>query len=214
MASNENQKSSIKNTKVLRFKNIPKKKEIVKKNPKKRLVNIPTELMQSSVVEKTKKAFIKEARLSEEINKAENNSHEVKNSLTISNGETRLKAFYEKKTKYSPNISRFITEKWFLLSLLSGVLLGSIIILSVIIHTRGEEKQILEQKRAIIQKEIIFWQENTRKYPGYRDAYFQLALLEYQLGNSQFSQDYLNKVISLDPNFDKARQLEKILKGS
>ena len=60
-------------------------------------------------------------------------------------------------------------------------------------------------------KEVKFWEENLSKYPEYRDAYFRLAVLEYELRNFEKSEEYLEKVFKLDPSFKEGKKLEKLL---
>lgn len=110
-----------------------------------------------------------------------------------------------------PSISRIITDKWFLFGLVCGVLIIGIVILLHTIYANLQEKQDLQRQRQKIQQQISYWQKQVQSYQGYRDGYFQLAVLEYQLGNVQASQTYLNKVDSLDPNFDEAHKLEALL---
>ncbi len=66
------------------------------------------------------------------------------------------------------------------------------------------------QRRELVEK-VKYWQEIIASYKGYRDGYFQLAVLEYQLKNPEKAKFYLQKSLSIDPNFEKGRELEKIL---
>lgn len=123
-----------------------------------------------------------------------------------------------------PNIYRRITEKISqieaLLILKSRVLILlmiSLVLLSLIISSGLDlikvlnQKQKLEQERLKITAEIEYWQQVIGKYKNYRDAYFQLAVLEYKIGEKELSKQYLQKVFELDPNFEVARNLEKLL---
>lgn len=62
-----------------------------------------------------------------------------------------------------------------------------------------------------IQSEIKLWQEVTNKFKDYKEAYYQLAILEYRLGETDLAKFYIDKSLYLDPNFEKARELRKIL---
>lgn len=137
-----------------------------------------------------------------------------------------------KKSKF-PNISRFISDKkkefWkavhfsgirnvfelsviLAASVISGVLFVAIIDTVIHIRENNEKKEqvVLEQQKVL--KEILYWQSIAEKHKGYRDAYFRLAVLEYQIGGKEKAKQYLRKTLELDPNFDHARELEKILK--
>lgn len=74
------------------------------------------------------------------------------------------------------------------------------------------KRQQLELQRQQISSEIEFWNQKTKDYKSFKDAYYKIALLEYQLGNSQIAKAYVKKALSIDPFFEEAKKLEKILK--
>jgi len=130
-----------------------------------------------------------------------------------------------------PRIYRFITDpfvsasrrilrasqlaltKWKVITIgsLSLVLLVAIAVVSFDLYKNLQERQKVEQERQKLISKVKFWESITSKYKGYRDAYFQLAVLEYQLKNFDQSKSYLQKAIEIDPNFEAARKLEKLL---
>jgi len=111
-----------------------------------------------------------------------------------------------------PNIFRFITErKYFIAFLVLFVISLAIIIVGVNLYKNISEKEEVDKERRGIIKEVEFWKEVVSEYKDYRDAYFQLALLEYRLGDYKASGFYLQKTFELDPNFEKGRELERIL---
>lgn len=62
-------------------------------------------------------------------------------------------------------------------------------------------------------KELIKgWEQIVSEKPDYRDAYLQLALFHYKLYENEKAKDYLQKALELDPNFEPAKEMEKILK--
>lgn len=69
----------------------------------------------------------------------------------------------------------------------------------------------ISAQRQNLQSQINFWQSIADKYDGYKDAYFRIALLEYQLSDFQKAKDFNAKALVLDPNFDDAKKLEAIL---
>jgi len=73
------------------------------------------------------------------------------------------------------------------------------------------ERQVVFNERQKIETEKEYWVGIVTKHPNYRDGYFKLALLEYQLKNYNESRTHLEKTLQLDPNFEKGRELEKIL---
>ena len=69
----------------------------------------------------------------------------------------------------------------------------------------------INNQRQNLQSKANFWQSIINQYDGYKDAYFQKALLEYNLGQiDKAKQDNL-KALLLDPNFADARKLEVVL---
>jgi len=62
-----------------------------------------------------------------------------------------------------------------------------------------------------IQKLIKGWQKFLEKRPGYRDAYLQLAILSFKLGQKQEAQKYLEEALIIDPNYKPAKKLKKKL---
>lgn len=116
-----------------------------------------------------------------------------------------------------PRIYRFITEsvftRWKLISigLLSFILLVAITVVSFDLYKNLSEKQKVEQERQKLIAKVNFWESIASQYKDYRDAYFQLAVLEYQLKNFDQSKSHLQKALGIDPNFEAARKLEKLL---
>lgn len=72
---------------------------------------------------------------------------------------------------------------------------------------------VLTVQRQEINRKINFWQSFTQKYDSYKDAYFQIALLEYQLGNFEKAKEYNKQALLLDPGFEDAKNLEVLLEN-
>lgn len=62
-----------------------------------------------------------------------------------------------------------------------------------------------------IENQISKWEKISVQKPNYRDAYFQLAVLNYQIFNNNASRIYLEKAMYLDPNFDEGKRLKALL---
>lgn len=94
---------------------------------------------------------------------------------------------------------------------LSLVLIALISLISLDFYKNFGEKQRVGEERQKLVSEILFWQGIIAKHKDYRDAYFKLASLEYQLKNFNQARKYLQKVLEIDPNFEVGRRLEKLL---
>lgn len=84
-------------------------------------------------------------------------------------------------------------------------------ILAVDLLGNVKERKELNNKKEVLMKEKKNWEEATSKYTDYRDGYFKLATINYQLGNIESARINLKKTLDLDPNFEAGRELEKLL---
>lgn len=62
-----------------------------------------------------------------------------------------------------------------------------------------------------VKKLIKRWEQVISKRPDYRDGYLQLTILRYKLYENEKAREYLDKALKLDPNFEPAREMERIL---
>lgn len=107
--------------------------------------------------------------------------------------------------KYFPSISRRITEP-------IGLLLLVILFFLIAFALKNlSDYNSSKSERTELEKQTKYWENVVVQRPDYRDAYLQLAILEYRLGDKEEAKVYLEKVLILDPNFGEARNLEKEL---
>lgn len=96
-----------------------------------------------------------------------------------------------------------------LLMRISQLLLFIFVCLSIFWPKRDLIAEWKEKTR--IEAEISKWEKLLKKYPGYRDVYLRLAVLNWQIKNIKKSQECLQKAKAIDPNFLTTKKLEKIL---
>jgi hypothetical protein len=144
----------------------------------------------------------------------------------------QVKAEVKRKQKEQefPNISRFITERFpfklpkrpklskihYLFSIGLVLVLSLVLVLGITFFGFNFYKNFnkfrqINSQRQKIQSQINFWKSVTTKYDGYKDAYFRIAILEYQLGDYKSAKINNQKALLLDPNYEDARTLQKIL---
>lgn len=123
--------------------------------------------------------------------------------------------FFEAKF---PKIYRFITDKKLLYALklqfllvIYSLLVFLILILAIDLFGNIQKQKEINFQRKILLTELRTWQSIAEKFKGYKEAYYQLAVIEYRLRNFEEAKFYLKKALFLDPNFEKARELEKLL---
>ena len=129
------------------------------------------------------------------------------------------KKFYKKakpkEDKKFPRNYRSIPEKLnrdegiFFIGFLS--ILIAILLISLDMYSNFEKQKSLSRDRVKIFEEVSFWQSEVKLHPNFRDAYLNLALLNFQLKNLEESKENLDKSLELDPNFEEGRELEKLL---
>ena len=133
----------------------------------------------------------------------------------------KKKKFYKKKHKKDvkkelPKNSRIITEK--LINDHSIFFLGIVIIIIAIIflsfdfYNNFKKQEIIASQRSEVIKDLNFWNREVIEKPNYRDGYFSLSLIYYQLGDYKNSIDNLDKAMNIDPNFEEGKKLLEILK--
>ena len=62
-----------------------------------------------------------------------------------------------------------------------------------------------------LEREKIYWEQIIAQSPSYRDAYLQLSVISYQLGNSEEVKQWMNKMYEIDPNFEVSPTLMPLL---
>lgn len=132
---------------------------------------------------------------------------------------TKTKKTYKKSKSLVkqgfPSNSRSIPEKLntagfaFLVGML--FILTSIFVISLDFYSNYQEKNRLYNEKIEVLENIVFWKNQIKERPKFRDAYFNLALLNYRLRNMEKANSNLEKTLELDPNFEKGRELQKQL---
>lgn len=62
-----------------------------------------------------------------------------------------------------------------------------------------------------VRQEIEAWEQITQDFPGYRDAYLKLTVLYFTLYQNDKARENLDKALRLDPNFEPAKDFERVL---
>lgn len=127
-----------------------------------------------------------------------------------------------------PNISRSFTELFqrefksekrkelFKAIIIASTILflTAAIVLLIILFKFLQTKDSIEREKASLEAQVNFWRTVALERPDYRDAYFELSRLEYRLKDINLSRLYLEKALTLDPNFKQGKEFEKVLKRS
>ena len=100
----------------------------------------------------------------------------------------------------------------FLTLLISLVLIISLFFVIFDFSQNFTKYQELNLKRQEISSKINFWKSIANKYSGYPDAYFNIAVLYFELNDLRNSRAYLNRTLMLNPGYKNALELDKSLK--
>lgn len=75
------------------------------------------------------------------------------------------------------------------------------------------EKEIANQEKEPqrIKAKIQEWESILEEKPGYRDAYLQIAILNWQIYEETEAREAVNKALELDPNFEAGKEFKKLL---
>jgi len=126
-----------------------------------------------------------------------------------------------KETRQFPKIYRFITERFkkseqdlkiLIVGFAFGVIVTLVVLAALDLAASIRSFNALKSQRQTLLSQVNYWQGVVEKQSGYRDGYFMLAVLEYQLKDFDKSKEYLKKVVAIDPNFAPAQDLQRALK--
>lgn len=111
-------------------------------------------------------------------------------------------------------IGRIVLNPVFLTAFLCGFLVMAIGIVGNEVKSNLTQLQIVKQDRLAVETQLLYWKNVAEQYADYRDALYQLAILEYRLGETQVASDYLKQTLAIDPGFKEAKQLlEMVVKN-
>ena len=106
---------------------------------------------------------------------------------------------------YFPSISRIITE-----ALKFSLLVLTFFVFAIFLKNINDYRLQQKEKGDLVKK-AEFWKNVTVDKLDYRDAFFEVALYEYRLKDYDSSKLYLQKALTLDPNFKEGKMLENVL---
>lgn len=102
-------------------------------------------------------------------------------------------------------VAGFLTSRMFLFNFMVGFFLMAMVIVGKDIQINIAKLETTDQHRQAIIDSLHQWEQVIAAYPGYRDGYYQLALLETQLGNKQGAYTYTMKALAIDPDFKEGK---------
>ena len=116
------------------------------------------------------------------------------------------------KLKYKPSnkLTKFYAYFSILLTFIVIISLVILIIfISIDLGQNFTKYQSLDAQRKDLISKINFWNSIAEKYTGYPDAYLNISSLYFQLDDLSNARKYINKTLLLNPDYEKARQLEE-----
>ena len=131
----------------------------------------------------------------------------------------KKKKFYKKakpkEEEKLPNNYRIITDKIFSDHLIFFVGILLIIVatatVSLDLYSNYKEEKQYGMEKENVAGNLSYWERVVKEKPNYRDGYFSLALIYFQLKDFNKSSENLEKAMSIDPNFKEGKELGGIL---
>lgn len=102
---------------------------------------------------------------------------------------------------FTEQVLQYLNKDWKVIvySFIIGVMIMGILFFAYDSLTLFDELEMKKQERVIVLEEIAAWERVMNVFPDYRDGYFKLALLYYQLGNRQKAKENLEDTLHIDP---------------
>ena len=116
------------------------------------------------------------------------------------------------KLNYKPSVklTKFYAYFSVLLTFIAIISLTILIVfISIDFGQNFTKYQSLDTQRKDLISKINFWNSIAEKYTGYPDAYLNISSLYFQLDDLGNARKYINKTLLLNPDYEKARQLEE-----
>lgn len=99
------------------------------------------------------------------------------------------------------------------ISFVCGIFIMAIVVTGLQLQKSLEELGKMEALRQELEGRQLYWREIVAKYPDYKDAYFQLAAVSYQLGETTETRRALGKMLEIDPNDVTGQEFIKKIRG-
>lgn len=124
------------------------------------------------------------------------------------------RSFTERFKKFNKKNSKLLRQVKLQSVLTLYILTAALIVfLSIDLLVSLKKQKEINFERSKIELQIGNLKSVLEKYPNSKDVYFQLANLEYKIGNFDLSKYYVSKALYLDPNFGEAKNLQNTLRG-
>ena len=93
-----------------------------------------------------------------------------------------------------------------ILEVILFVFLASFCTYLYLAYKQKQAKRVGELKR------LVFWEEQSVKFPNYPEAYYNSAVHAFRLGDREKAAEYINKSLEVNPDFEPARKLRNEVK--
>ncbi len=89
--------------------------------------------------------------------------------------------------------------------------IAAVVIVGLDFKNNLRTKKEIDSQREALTHNLNFWEDFMSKHRNYPDAYFHASILEYKLGDISKAKINIEKGLSLDPNSENGKKLEKFL---
>lgn len=125
------------------------------------------------------------------------------NSRTINDLQSRF-----------PKIDNIILFKFYRRALkvfVALIFIVTAVVVGLDLQSNLQVKGSVDSQREVLISDLNFWKDFLTQHRNYPDAYFQISIVEYKLGDMTQAKMYAEKGLTLDPNSQDGIRLERFL---
>lgn len=115
-----------------------------------------------------------------------------------------IETYYRRITESLPQRGYFTNLFLLFLSVL-------LIFLSILVGIAYIAMDAAKGARVEIAENFNYWKGIAEKHPNSPDAFYEAGFYALRLGDKETAGKYLDEAIGLDPEFEKAKDLEKLI---
>ena len=98
-----------------------------------------------------------------------------------------------------------------LIALVCIISIASLIWIIPQVKEEYKKFELVDSERKNLQAKYNQLEQTAISHPGSRDIYLQMALVSYQLKDMKKAQGFIERALTLDPNFEEAKRLKSLI---
>jgi hypothetical protein len=121
----------------------------------------------------------------------------------------KTKNYYRKITESLPHPSALSPHLLGYFTLASGLLAVALVVYMCFLFLKLLE---VKEQRLQARDSLSYWENVVARHPNFTDGYYNAGFYSYVIGDRVKAIKYIDGAIALDPGFEKALELEKLIR--